>query len=427
MNSCHPASCYLFSLLGSTQKSNFGLERMRHLMGELGHPEKAKGIIHIAGTNGKGSTAAMIESGLRAAGYSTGLYTSPHLCHINERFRINGKDVSDDGLAGAVEPVHHANERIVKKHGRSIHPTFFESVTATALELFQQAKVDYRIVETGLGGRLDASNVVHPQLAVLTRIEHDHERFLGSNLTWIANEKAAIIKKGCRAVIGTQVPIVHDVLKKYCHTVQASIMDVEQEWLVRELSSTNGFCHFEAVHNTSVIPLELSLAGDHQVANALTAVAALDCLTVSHPCIRDGLNQTYWPGRLEFVGKEPSIVLDAAHNPHGAKALATFLAQQTQGRKVSLIYGASRDKAIDESSGWLFPVADRIILTRSKVERAVSPQTLLELTSHHHSNIETAPDIAQALSRAGASSGRQDWIVVAGSLFLVGEARQLLR
>ncbi len=417
---------YLFSLLGSVRKENFGLRRMQRLMAELGHPERASGIVHVAGTNGKGSTAAMIESGLRAAGRSTGLYTSPHLSRINERFELDGKPVSDTALAHAIEPVRRANERIVAKLGRGWHPTFFESATAVALVLFEQAGAECRIVETGLGGRLDASNVVRPEIAVITRVQRDHERFLGSDLGRIAAEKGAIIKSGCRAVIGRQTPAALKVLLDRCAEVNAEFCDVEKDWQVRDATSDGGCWSFNVTGCGTSASIELSLAGEHQIENSLTAIAALAALGTSGARIEAGLRQTKWPGRLEVASRSPFVLLDAAHNPGGAKALANFLRREACGRKVTLIFGSSRDKAVDEVAGWMFPAADHVLLTRSKVQRAASPRALLDAVGHHHPRIGTAPNVREALRMASADSNDEDWIVVAGSVFLVGEARELL-
>ena len=421
-----PSVQYLFSLLGSIRKESFGLHRMAWLMDELGNPEREPGIIHVAGTNGKGSTAAMIESGLRAAGCSTGLYTSPHLSRLNERFLLNGEAVADDALERAVERVRAANERIVARRGRGSHPTFFESVTAVALVLFARCQVDFKIIETGLGGRLDASNVVTPEIAVLTRIDHDHERYLGRGLDRIAAEKGAIIKRACRAVIGRQAPEAREVLMDCCAEVDAEAYDVAADWQVRQASSVCGRWTFRAVGRKRSISAELGLAGEHQIENALTAIAALDALGVVPERIEAGLRETTWPGRLEFSTGDPRVLLDAAHNPHGARALADFLGREARGRQVTLIYGSSRDKAVDEIAGWMFPAADRVVLTRSKVQRSASPQALLAAVGHHHSRIETAPDIEEAMRIAGSRASRRGWIVVTGSIFLVGEARELL-
>ncbi len=426
MESLDPSSRYLFSLPKSISRESFGLHRMQRLVRELGRPERAPGIIHVAGTNGKGSTSAMIESGLRAAGHSTGLYTSPHLCRLHERFLLNGEPVSDEALAEAVEPVRRANERIVARHGTDAHPTFFESATAVALVLFDQAGTDFRIVETGLGGRLDATNVVAPELVVFTHVDHDHERYLGRNLAQIASEKGAIAKRGSQAVIGTQAPAARRVLLRCCQAVGARIHDVAADWDTRHASSQFGRWRFHAVGPARTVSLRLGLAGRHQVDNALTAVAALVALGIASHDIERGLHRARWPGRLEFAGTPPRFLLDAAHNPDGARALAEFVGREAQGRRVALVYGSSRDKAVDEIAGWMFPAVDHVVLTRSKVERSVSPRGLLSAVGHHHRYIETAPDVPTALQQAAGRVDISGWIVVAGSIFLVGEARALL-
>ncbi len=422
----NPSIRYLFSLLGSIRKESFGLDRMARLVAELGNPERAAGIVHIAGTNGKGSTAAMIESGLRAAGRTTGLYTSPHLSRINERFMVNGREATDEMLGTAIEPVRQANERIVARCGPSAHPTFFESTTAVALVLFNQTGVEYKIIETGLGGRLDASNIVRSELAVITRVNRDHERFLGLGLDAIAAEKGAIVKPGSRVVMGPQAPDARASLLRCFAQVNAQVADVADEWQVRGAWSNGGRWRFDAAGPAKTARIELTIPGAHQVENALTAVAALDALAVPYDRIEVGLQQARWPGRLEFLSTDPPVLLDAAHNPDGARALAEFLGREARGRKVTLIYGSSRDKAIDEVAAWLFPVADRVVLTRAQVQRAASPQALLRTVGHHHPCVETAGDITEAMRIASTTASGNSWIVVAGSIFLVGEARELL-
>ncbi len=418
---------YLFSLLGSIRKENFGLERMRRLMAELGRPERGPGIVHVAGTNGKGSTAAMIEAGLNAAGCTTGLYSSPHLTRINERFRINGRPADNEAAAAAIERVRRANESLAARYGRSAHPTFFESATAVALCLFRSAGVAWCIVETGLGGRLDAANVVEPEAAVLTRIAFDHEAFLGGSLARIAAEKAAIIKPNCLAVIGAQDESAKRVLLERARECGAQAVDAPAVWKVEKLSYGGGFGRFEAVGPGRSIPVRLSLAGAHQVENAVTAIAVLDALGVATEAVAAGLGGVKWPGRMEWAAHaEPKVLLDAAHNPSGARCLADFLAQHGQGRRAVLIYGSSREKAVDEIAGRLFPEVERVILTQAGVPRSLRPETLLAVAGHHHDRIETAPTLQAALAAARCGAGAEDWIVVAGSIFLVGEARELL-
>ena len=417
---------YLLSLLGAIRKENFGLERMEALMGELGHPELESGIVHIAGTNGKGSTAAMIESVLLEHGQTTGLYTSPHLSRINERYRINGREACPNALAAAIRRVRSANERIVSRLGRSSHPTFFESCTAVALVLFAQSGVRWKIVETGLGGRLDASNVVRPQLAVITRVGRDHERFLGLSIAAVAAEKAGIAKADRPVVIGPQVPEAREALLLGCAKVGAPVIDAGTDWQAAERELVGGRWRFAARGPETQVRVHLGVRGEHQIENALTATAALRCLGIPRSSIAAGIARAEWPGRLELRQGTPPVLLDAAHNPSGARALARFLGREAKGRRLTLIYGSSRDKAIDEVAAWLFPLAERVILTRSRVARAASPEALLLVAGHHHRSAETAPNVAEAMRIARRETPSQGWIVVAGSLFLVGEARELL-
>ncbi len=417
---------YLLSLPGEIRKRNFGLRRMRQLMDALGRPDRDPGIVHVAGTNGKGSTAAMIESGLRADGRTTGLYSSPHLSRINERFLLDGQPASDETLARAIEPVRRASERLVAEYGGGAHPTFFEFATAVSLVLFRQARVRHRIVETGLGGRLDASNVVLPELAVLTRVQCDHERYLGRDVASIAAEKAAIVKAGCTAVLGRQDPAALEVFLRRCTEVGAEAVEAEREWRIRGARSESGRWRFMACGRGREIDIRLALAGEHQVENGLAALTALDRLGIGASAIRSGLGSARWAGRLELLGGRPAVLLDAAHNPGGAEALASFLRREAAGRKVTLVYGSSRDKAVDEVAAWLFPLAERVIVTRSRVSRAASPEGLLRVVGHHHWRVGAARSLRQALEQAAAASRPEDWIVVAGSLFLVGEARDAL-
>ena len=424
---------YLLSLLGDIRGSNFGLQRMERLMARLGHPQRSFQTVHIAGTNGKGSTAAFIESGLRAAGKTTGLYTSPHLARFNERLRLNGVEVSDTSFAVAVEEVRAANEWLVVSEGRQEHPTFFESVTAVAFCGFRNARVDWGIVEVGLGGRLDATNVVDPTLAVMTPIELDHERFLGKGQASIAAEKAGILKPGTRAVVAPQRPEAWAVIEERAKQLGVEVIRIGRDWQVRSLSERHGCYRFEAWKTPGenfpgkTIEIALLLAGEHQVWNALTAAASLDTLGTPPAAISRGIGSTEWPGRLERLPGRPEVLLDAAHNPAGARALAAFLTQHEKGRGIHLIYGAARDKAVDEVAGTLFPCADRVILTRAAVARSASPQTLLTITDHHHERISLSRNVDEAIQQARAEASPRDLIVVTGSIFLVGEARELLR
>ncbi len=424
---------YLLSLLGDIRGSNFGLQRMERLTARLGQPQRSFQTVHIAGTNGKGSTAAFIESGLRASGKTTGLYTSPHLARFNERLRLNGAEVSDSGFTAAVEEVRAANEWLVSREGRQAHPTFFESVTAVAFCGFRNAGVDWGIVEVGLGGRLDATNVVDPALEVITQVDLDHERFLGKGKASIAAEKAGILKPGTRAVVAPQRLEAWAVIEERAKQLGVEVIRIGRDWQARSLSEQRGCYRFEAWKTpdenspAKTIEIALPLAGEHQVWNALTAAASLDALEAPPTAISRGIGSTEWPGRLERLPGRPEVLLDAAHNPAGARALANFLTKHENGRRIHLIYGAVRDKAIDEVASSLFPCADRVILTRAAVARSASPQTLLTIADHHHEHISLSRSIDEAMEQARAGASAEDLIVVTGSIFLVGEARELLR
>ena len=430
---------YLLSLIGPLRSSDFGLERMQHLVAALGNPEKSFRAVHIAGTNGKGSTAAMIEAGLRAAGHTTGLFTSPHLVCFNERIRLNGTDISDSDFAATVREVRVANDRLADELGPHSYPTLFESMTAAAFCAFRNAGIEWGVIEVGLGGRLDATNIVQPELAVITSIHLDHEAYLGSGVAAIAAEKAGIVKPCLAAaetgvVTAPQTPEALGEIEKRCTKVGTSLVRVGFDWTAENERCIEGRYRFEAVchrgNGTTAgshrLPVELGLAGEHQIENALAAIAALGCLGADADAIRSGLADVRWAGRIERLGVRPEILVDAAHNPSGARALAKFLRRHRAGRRIHLVYGAVRDKAIEEATGLLFPCADRVILTRSKVSRSLSPEGLLAMVDHHHQHISLAPNVREALARAEAGAEPDDVIVVAGSIFLVGEVKEIL-
>ena len=418
---------YLLSLLGGIRHSDFGLHRMEALCAEMGHPEHAFRAVHVAGTNGKGSTGAMIEAGLRQAGFRTGFYSSPHLSDFNERFRLQGRPIGNDGFANAVERTRRAAERLVAQGGREAHPTMFETVTAASFEAFREAKVDYGVIEVGLGGRLDATNVVQPELAVVTPIGLDHEAFLGKGLANIALEKAGIFKQGCSAVSATQAPEAAQALKSRADELGVRLTFAPERWTVNrvEPDARGRFRFLASAHGTSV-EVAVGIPGEHQVENALTALCALDRLGVGLEHVSQGIASVEWPGRLEwFEGRgQPPVLLDAAHNPSGARTLARHLERFHSDRDVHLIYGCSRDKAVEEVAALLFPRAGRVTLTQSQVARSVSPSVLESLVDHLHDRIDHADTVLAALERARRQAGSGTLIVIAGSIFLIGEIRE---
>ena len=416
---------YLLSLLGGIRHSDFGLHRIEALCEEMDHPERAFRVVHVAGTNGKGSTAAMIEAGLRNAGYRTGFYSSPHLTSFNERFRVQGQSIENDGFAEAVDRTRRAAERLVARGGREAHPTMFEIVTAAAFEAFRMTKADYGVIEVGLGGRLDATNVVRPELAVVTPIGLDHEAFLGKGLPAIAREKAGIFKQGCSAVSSTQAAPAAQALKQRAAELGVRLTFAPERWTVNrvEADQRGRFRFLASAHGTSV-EATIGLAGEHQVENALTALCALDRLGVGLEHVSQGIAGVDWPGRLEWFEGRPPVLLDAAHNPSGAKTLARYLERFHSNRDIHLIYGSSRDKAVEEVASLLFPVARRVTLTQSQVARSVSPKALESIVDHLHDRIDHAETVLAALERARVEAGPAGLVVIAGSIFLIGEIRE---
>jgi dihydrofolate synthase/folylpolyglutamate synthase len=416
---------YLLSLLGGIRHSDFGLHRIEALCEEMDHPERAFRVVHVAGTNGKGSTAAMIEAGLRNAGYRTGFYSSPHLTSFNERFRVQGQSIENDGFAEAVDRTRGAAERLVARGGREAHPTMFEIVTAAAFEAFRMTRADYGVIEVGLGGRLDATNVVRPELAVVTPIGLDHEAFLGKGLPAIAREKAGIFKQGCSAVSSTQAAPAAQALKQRAAELGVRLTFAPERWTVNrvEADQRGRFRFLASAHGTSV-EAAIGLAGEHQVENALTALCALDRLGVGLEHVSKGIAGVDWPGRLEWFEGRPPVLLDAAHNPSGAKTLARYLERFHSNRDIHLIYGSSRDKAVEEVASLLFPVARRVTLTQSQVARSVSPKALEPIVDHLHDRIDQAETVLAAVERARAEAGPAGLVVIAGSIFLIGEIRE---
>jgi dihydrofolate synthase/folylpolyglutamate synthase len=394
---------FLYALGNEIKSAKLGLERITAVLEALGNPERAFRVVHVAGTNGKGSTCAMIEAGLRAANIRTGLFTSPHLIEPTERIQIDGRPVSRSDFERAFNIVH----EIAEKLDLDCHPTYFETVTAMAFWLFKEKRVDTGVIEVGLGGRLDSTNVVQPVLTVITPIDFDHEAYLGHTIEAIASEKAGILKPGVPAVFAPQRPEAAKVLDARAAELRVPVTRAD-DFEIRDLHIDARGSRFSGI----VCPL----AGEHQVDNAVTAALTLRALGVS----TDGIAETRWPGRIEHVSPNPDIILDGAHNPAGARALARYLERFYGGRKIWLVYGAMRDKAIEEVAGVLFPLASELILTAPDTSRALRPEALAEFACRGHieANVEAAIDYART------HAAEEDVIVITGSLFVVGEARK---
>ena len=409
---------YLYSL-GNELKAGtkFGLGSMQALLAELGNPERGQRFVHAAGTNGKGSTCAMIASALRKAGLQTGLYTSPHLIEPTERIQVSGSPLTHADFFEAFEIVHAAAERLLQSDRLSTHPSYFETVTAMALVTFQK-RCEISVLEVGLGGRLDATNVVDPALCVITPISFDHESFLGNTLEAIASEKAGILKPGVPVVLAKQDPLAEDVVSRRAHQLDCKIIRAADADVWPLCVTPDG-----STFSLDGITYQSSLPGRHQIENAAAAILACRALDVPLTAIQAGLQEVRWPGRLEFLSRDPDLVLDGAHNPAGAAALAAYIREFCSGRPVWMVYGAMRDKAIEEVSSQLFPLADRLILTAANFPRALRPEAILEMTGHANATItETIPEAIEIARNAP----REAVIFFTGSLFLVGEARGLL-
>jgi dihydrofolate synthase / folylpolyglutamate synthase len=408
----------------------FGLANITTLAEALGDPHRAAPCVHIAGTNGKGSTAAMLESILRSAGFLTGLYTSPHLERINERIRIDGQDISDDQFAAAWTRVHSVIESLLASGTLAAHPTYFECITALAFVAFAEKRVNFAIYEVGLGGRLDATNIVVPEVAVITSIDFDHENFLGYSIAEIAGEKAGIVKPGAWVVSSAERSEARDVISRRCSEQGARLVEVDAAWRVESQSSSDGRYRAVAVSSDAnqKIVLEPSLAGRFQIRNSLAAATAARLLaergfSITNEAIERGIRTAKWPGRLERLRERPAVYLDGTHNPAGAKELLKFWGENFSGRRILLVYGAMRDKAVDEIAGLLFPAADFVIFTQPVQPRAISAPLLAEMTGHLAKSSIVVPDPADALERAIDIASPEDAIFATGSLYLVGDLR----
>jgi dihydrofolate synthase/folylpolyglutamate synthase len=409
----------------------FDLENIRVLSDHLGAPHRAIPSAHIAGTNGKGSTAAMLESILRAAGFSTGLFTSPHLERINERIQFDGEPISDETFAAEFTRVQAAIETLLACGQLAAHPTYFECITAMAYCAFARRPVDFAVYEVGMGGRLDSTNILQPEVAVITQVDLDHENFLGHSIAEIATEKTGIIKPGGWVVSSAERPEARAVIARRTAELGGRLVEIDNEWRVEILSAEGGRHRVNATptHSTKPLALDIPLAGRFQVRNALAAATAARLLaargfSIADQAIIAGIRNARWPGRLEQLSSAPAILLDGAHNPAAARELAAFWETHLAGKRIWLIYGAMRDKAVDEIAGFLFPRAHEVFLTEPRQSRAISALLLAEMTSHLARRFRVVPDPATAFDLALSAAAPEDAIFVTGSLYLVGELRR---
>ena len=411
--------------------AKFDLENIGVLAEHLGRPDRAYPSAHIAGTNGKGSTAAFLEAILRRAGLRTGLYTSPHLERINERIRIAGEEISDEAFAAIFTRLHTLIEELLAAGKLRAHPTYFECLTAMAMEAFAREHVEFSIFEVGLGGRLDATNILSPAVTLLTRIDFDHENFLGHSLAEIAGEKAGILKPGAPVVMAPQPAEAREVILRRAAELGCPVVETARAFHVEQEAFEYGCVRARVTETASGWRFELAprLPGRFQLENALSAVAAARLLQargfrIPDEAIAAGIAAAAWPGRLERLQSRPDVFLDGAHNPGAARELAVFWEQNFAGRRIWLIYGTLRDKAVDEIAGVLFPRAAQVFLTEPRTIRALSARRLAELTAHHAARCTAVPDAEEAVERALSAAAPEDAIFITGSLYLVGQVRQ---
>jgi dihydrofolate synthase/folylpolyglutamate synthase len=437
--------------LAQMPSHKFDLAHMRVLLTALENPERRFPIVLIAGTNGKGSTAATLASILQASGLRTGLYTSPHLLRINERIRIDGEEIGDDKFALLHDMVERTAERLVEEGELPWHPSFFEMLTAMAFEHFATSKIDIAVLEVGMGGRLDATNVVDPKVSVITDIALDHQKFLGETIAEIAREKAGIIQQHGVVVTLPQIPAANDVIGNAILQLDATAVSAvpyvppvspaapdyfkakpfttdSTEAIQRR---TGAFSRYPLQVMGKQILVETPLVGRHQLRNVALAIAAAEELSkqgfaITPETIERGIRDTQWPGRFQIVPGTPEIVLDVAHNPAGAWALRSALSTYYEDRRIIFVFGAMRDKAIGEIAEILFPLAESVVATVADNPRSATPEEIREAASRTGAEIVTVSGVASALERARALAKTDGVVVVTGSIYIVGEAMRAL-
>ena len=399
-----------------------GLERTRALLAALGNPEASLKFVHITGSNGKGSTAAMLASVLTAAGRRTGLFTSPHLYRFNERFQIDGRPIPDDALARIAERVLAAADMLGE------HPTEFELMTAIGFLWFAENHCDIVALEVGLGGRLDSTNAIPaPEAAVITNIGLEHTALLGDTLAAIAREKAGIIKPGCRAVLYAQSREVEAVVARVCAEKEVPLSVTDPARLMPLSSGLDG----QRFTYRGSAPLLLPLLGEYQLNNAMTVLDTVGALrargwSISDDAVARGLAAARWPGRLELVRRHPDLIIDGGHNPQCAQALAVSLRQLYGGRKLIFLIGVLADKDWQHMVGEVLPLAKRIVTVRPESERAKDENELAAWVRAQGVPAEAHATIGEALDAALALAAPDDTVCAWGSLYSVGELRHLL-
>lgn len=398
-----------------------GLSTINNILEGLSNPQHTFSAIHVAGTNGKGSIASALATILKQAGFRVGLYTSPHLIRFNERICVNDKPISDDAVVSsweAVKSVHHGDRE----------PTFFEFTTAMAFFEFGRQGVDYAVVETGMGGRMDATNVVYPVVSIITNISLEHKAYLGDTIAAITREKAGIIKSGVPVVTGVCQKSAKSVIEQTASDIASPLYMKGRDFRVRR-NGDDRFSYWGIDHHWP--GMRTGLIGSHQVDNASLTLAACETLMrsgvdISKENVQAGLILNHWPGRLEVVSQNPFVILDGAHNLMAARRLSRFLLDTLAGRRITMVAGILDDKPYEAILKDLVAPCERLILTQPKIDRALPPKTLRVAARPLISKIEIVDDVGDAVRHALATSTPEDAICIAGSLYVVGEAKAAL-
>ncbi|RPI77287.1 MAG: bifunctional folylpolyglutamate synthase/dihydrofolate synthase [Desulfobacteraceae bacterium] len=412
--SYHDSLNFLYSLHKYGIK--FGLSKTANLLKACGNPHQGRSYIHVAGTNGKGSVAAMLAGLLAQAGVKVGFYSSPHLVRFTERIRVNGREIAPERIAVLTAQL----RRVLNPHQPS---TFFEFTTALALVYFAEEQVDMAVMEVGMGGRLDATNVIRPLVSIITNVGLDHQAFLGKRLIDIAGEKAGIIKNKVPLITAEARPDLKKIFQSICAQKKAPFWQIGTD--IRYQVRNQKLDYFGLKQRFK--GLELGLRGRYQFRNAAVALGAMELLEKSgfkltEAQIRQGLAQTFWPGRMQVVAQNPLTILDGAHNPAGMRQLVHSLKSDWKYRNLVLVLGIMHDKDIPGMLKTILPMADRVIYTRPAYERAAVPQDLLRQAAEYHQKGEVMVPLNKALERARALARADDLVLVCGSLFTVGEA-----
>jgi dihydrofolate synthase/folylpolyglutamate synthase len=430
--------------LAGTPSHKFDLAHMRTLLEALGHPERRFASVLIAGTNGKGSTSAILSSILLAAGYKAALYTSPHLIRINERIRIAGEPISDEEFSAIYDHVEAVAASLVEDETLPWHPSFFEMLTAMAFEAFARQGVQIAVLEVGMGGRLDATNVVEPLISVITDISLDHQKYLGNTIAEIATEKAGIIKPHGTVVTLPQHPAANDVIGNAILSQEAKAVSAVKHmppvspgaiYMGEDAASTSRNQYPIEVMGETIF-VDSALPGRHQLRNLALAITTAEELgnfgfPVSARTIEEGIHTAHWPGRFQVIRAEANalhrvLIFDVAHNPAGAWALRSALSEQIGEKPITLVFGAMHDKAFQEMAQILFPIAQQVVVTHARNPRAATTAELAEAARDVGAEVAEAATVAEAVRVAAQLAPENGVIVITGSIFVVGEAMQAL-